>query len=332
MTCFQRANWPSTRALSLYPLSRCQAIRPFSAIAWMWPSRWVGSVSAVALSTASTRGGTTTVASGWCSSRAVYTPVRSEPPSPRKSSTGSAIWSSRGSTCEASSTSRSVRMEATIRPVTASKPMCNLRHDRRLRVPCFSTSHSPGPPSFSPELSTSRWIGPPVEWGCAGIQALSAPAEGGEIGHRQVEAEQLEDRADQSLGLAQRQMEHRAQGQSCRDCQVRVVRLTAWRGPRRGFPGGDRLIREPHGQTAPLPQRLVIRCPIRHASLRPRNVVAAVGIVFVRHDGEIRMAGTVPLLRHLAHPCNTLPDGRRRSRPHRNPHDNGHPRRRMAPR
>jgi len=32
-------------------------------------------------------------------------------------------------------------------------------------------------------------------------------------------------------------------------------------------------------------------------------VVAAVGIVFVRHDGEIRMAGTVPLLRHL---CNTL--------------------------
>jgi hypothetical protein len=35
-------------------------------------------------------------------------------------------------------------------------------------------------------------------------------------------------------------------------------------------------------------------------------VVAAVGIVFVRYDGEIRMAGTVPLLRHLAHPCNTL--------------------------
>ena len=66
--------------------------------------------------------------------------------SPRKCSTGSAIWSSRGSTCEASSTSRSVRMEATIRPVTASKPMCSLRHERRLLVPCFSTSHSPGPP------------------------------------------------------------------------------------------------------------------------------------------------------------------------------------------
>jgi hypothetical protein len=45
-------------------LSRCQAIRPFSAIAWIWPSRWVGSVSAVALSTASARGGSTITASG----------------------------------------------------------------------------------------------------------------------------------------------------------------------------------------------------------------------------------------------------------------------------
>ena len=42
------------------------------------------------------------------------------------------------------------------------------------------------------------------------LQALGAPAEGGEVRHRQVEAEQLEDRADQALGLAQRQMEHRA--------------------------------------------------------------------------------------------------------------------------
>jgi hypothetical protein len=51
------------------------------------------------------------------------------------------------------------------------------------------------------------------------------------------------------------------------------VRLTARRRTRRGFPGGDRFIREPHGQTAPLPQRLIIRCPIRDASLRLRNVV-----------------------------------------------------------
>src|SRR3954470_14800151 len=37
------------------------------------------------------------------------------------------------------------------------------------------------------------------------LQALGPSAEGGEIGHRQVEAEQLEDRADH--GLAQRQVE-----------------------------------------------------------------------------------------------------------------------------
>jgi hypothetical protein len=38
----------------------------------------------------------------------------------------------------------------------------------------LSTSHSPGPPSFSPELSTSRWIAPPVARGCAGSSRLWA--------------------------------------------------------------------------------------------------------------------------------------------------------------
>jgi hypothetical protein len=75
---------------------------------------------------------------------------------------------------------------------------------------------------------------------------------------------------------------------------------------RHRFPGGDRLIRKPHRQTAPLPQRLVIRRPIRHASLRPRNMVATVGIVFVRHEGKIRSIETDRLLPHPAHPCNTL--------------------------
>src|SRR3954452_731684 len=57
-------------------------------------------------------------------------------------------------------------------------------------------------------------------------QALSAPAEGREIRYRQIEAEQLEDRADQSLGLAQRQVENSAERQSCRNCEVGVVGLT----------------------------------------------------------------------------------------------------------
>jgi hypothetical protein len=32
--------------------------------------------------------------------------------------------------------------------------------------------HSPGPPSFRPELSTSRWIAPPGARGCAGSSRL----------------------------------------------------------------------------------------------------------------------------------------------------------------
>ena len=90
------------------------------------------------------------------------------------------------------------------------------------------------------------------------FQTLSAPAKGREIRYRQVEAEQLEDRADQPLSLAQRQVEHRAECQSCRNRKVGVVGLAARRGARRSFPGGNRILREPYGQTAPLPQRLVI--------------------------------------------------------------------------
>ena len=50
--------------------------------------------------------------------------------------------------------SRLVSVLATISPETASKPICNLCHERRFVVPCFSTSHSPGPFSFRPVLST----------------------------------------------------------------------------------------------------------------------------------------------------------------------------------
>ena len=62
-------------------------------------------------------------------------------------------------------------------------------------MPCFSTSHSPGPPSFRPDFD--QQVDRPT--GGAGLrrqfQALGPPAEGREIRHRQVEAEQLEDRA-----------------------------------------------------------------------------------------------------------------------------------------
>ena len=61
---------------------------------------------------------------------------------------------------DASSTSLGVSVEATIWPVPASTPRCSVRHDRRVAVPCFSSSHSPLPHSFRPVLSTSRCKGP----------------------------------------------------------------------------------------------------------------------------------------------------------------------------
>jgi hypothetical protein len=50
------------------------------------------------------------------------------------------------------------------------------------------------------------------------------PADGGVIRNRQREAEQVEDRADRPLGLAQHQTEDGAQHQRRRDRQVGIVR------------------------------------------------------------------------------------------------------------
>src|SRR5678816_2175164 len=114
-----------------------------------------------------------------------------------KSSTGSAIWSSRDPSWEASSTSRSVRMEATIRPVTASKPMCS-------GAPLAGAVLLDQPFARSAQLQAGT-IDHQVDRPTSGaglrrqFQALCPSAEGGEIWHRQVNAEQLEDGTDQSL-------------------------------------------------------------------------------------------------------------------------------------
>src|SRR4051795_20394 len=81
-------------------------------------------------------------------------------PSAVKEATGSATWSSKGPTWAASSSSRSVRVAATIRPVSASTPRWSFLPDRRFLAPCVSSSHAPAPQSFSPVLSTSRCMGP----------------------------------------------------------------------------------------------------------------------------------------------------------------------------
>ena len=59
MTCFQRANWPSTRALSIIAAVALPGHSPFPGDRLDVAVALGGSVSAVALSTASARGGTT---------------------------------------------------------------------------------------------------------------------------------------------------------------------------------------------------------------------------------------------------------------------------------
>src|ERR1700746_4172895 len=66
-----------------------------------------------------------------------------------------------------SSTSLVVNAAATIRPVSASTPMCSLRHDRRRLVPCFSTNHSPAADSLHPVLSPIRCPGSALDGGGA---------------------------------------------------------------------------------------------------------------------------------------------------------------------
>src|SRR3954452_12495490 len=90
-------------------------MRPCSAISCRCWSRCVGAVSAVSLGTAPERGGTMIRASGWRSATERETPSWSYAPSPVNDASGAATWSSKGPTCEPSSTSWVVSSDATIR-------------------------------------------------------------------------------------------------------------------------------------------------------------------------------------------------------------------------
>ena len=187
------------------------------------------------------------------------------------------------STRQPSSASLSVSTEATIRPVSASVARCSTLQARRRLVPCFSTSHSPGPQSFSPVLSTSRCTGAAPRLGSRHLQRLGPAAQGAVVRHREIEIEQLQDGADQPLGLAQRQAEHGSQGQRRRDRQIGVGGLPAPAGARRCHPGRDCLRREPDRQAAAGAQAGVILGPVGHPVPLLGNVAATGRLGFERH-------------------------------------------------
>ena len=191
---------------------------------------------------------------------------------------------------------------ATISPLSPSRPICSLRQDRRRDVPCFSTNHSPAPPSFRPLLSTSKCSGPAAQ--CRVIR------------HRESEAEQIDDGADEPFGLPQCETEDRAHRQRRGDCQGRIMRLPAGRGSRFRPPRRDGRIGKPDGQTAAPPQCCVVLRPVRDPIPGFRNMMTVFGMVFERHGGEFPVVNgaSLPgqaLAGNPADPCNNVIQARR---------------------
>ena len=98
-----------------------------------------------------------------------------------------------------------------MRPVSTSVPVCRVRQARRVLVPCFSSSHSPAPHSFSPAVD-QQVHGPAMavrHWP-RHLQRGGPAGQGGVVWRREIKPEQGDDGADQLLGLAGRQAEHGA--------------------------------------------------------------------------------------------------------------------------
>ena len=96
------------------------------------------------------------------------------------------------------------------------------------------------------------------------------------VRHAQRQAEQADNRADQSLSLPIGKTEDRAQGQRRQDRQRRIGGLATSGRAWRRFPRRDRLLGKPHRQAAALTQAGFVGGPVRDLVLLARDVVAAI--------------------------------------------------------
>jgi hypothetical protein len=162
-------------------------------------------------------------------------------------------------------TSFVVSVAATISPELASTPMCSLRQDRRPPGALLLNQPFAGSAQLQTRAVDQQMEGLAVSTVARArprhLHRLGPPAERGEGGHRQADTKQIHDRADQALGLAQSQSEHRLQRQRRQDRLRRVPGLTSSGGPRRGAPGRDGLLAEPNGDPTALTQARVVGCP-----------------------------------------------------------------------
>ena len=192
-----------------------------------------------------------------------------------------------------------VSSAATIWPVSASTPRCSLRQDRRGLVPCFSTSHSPGPHSFRPVLSTSRCTGSLPERGAA-APPTSRPGGSGSSGparRDRARAGEGWSRSAPRSGAAPGGTRPGASGPSGSPGASTGAARPG--GARLRPPGRDRLLREPDRQAATLAQGGVVVRPVGDPVPLLGDVVTASSVGLERHGRRPGIVGGVAPLPDL---------------------------------
>ena len=111
-------------------------------------------------------------------------------------------------------------------------------------------------------------------------QVHRAPTDRGVIRRGDRQAHQREDRYQKALGLSQRQLERRAQHQAGLDGRAGIPSLPAGSD---GLPAFQRCVLDPQGEAAPSAQARLVGWPVPYLERHLRDVVAAVGIVFMGH-------------------------------------------------
>ena len=161
----------------------------------------------------------------------------------------------------------------------------------------FRNAPTEAPHSFSPVLSTNKWMrrASPLAAVVGGNRGTAKVAERRLSvvwsGTRSVKPSRLMiEPINPSACIAA----IRAQCQRRQDRQRRTQGLTTSRRPGLGFPCGDRLIGTPHGDTAPLAQAGFIGRPVRDLVLLAWDVVAAILVQLEGHGGYSSSGGVNP--------------------------------------
>lgn len=96
--------------------------------------------------------------------------------------------------------------------------------------------------------------------------------------HRDIDVQQLGNRAHQAFGLAKRLPKHHAQRQTHLYRNIRIDRLAIRCRARWGQPYRKRVITDPNRQITTPPQAFVVLCAVGHPAPLLRDLVATISI------------------------------------------------------